>query len=255
MTHALASLGIGDPFSSLTHLIGAVAFAWLGVSLVQKAQGCPWRRAGVVVFAFCCSLMLLVSGIFHMMPQGGAARYVMQRVDHACIFILIAATFTPMHAILFRGASRWGVLAAVWTFALVGLTVKTMYFYTMPEWMGLLLYIGFGWLGLASAVALTQRLGYAFIKPLMAGAVLYTAGALTDFAQWSGPMPSLIGSHDIFHLAVLAGIACHWHFVRGFASGKIALPVLIKLPALPAPRPAAKPAQGRSAASFGRIAV
>src|SRR6185436_17646557 len=96
-----SEIGIAQPFSSLTHLVGAVAFAWLGVSLVRRSRGDPARRAAVVVFAFSCALMLLISGVFHMMPQGSAARYVMQRVDHAAVFILIAATFTPMHAFLF----------------------------------------------------------------------------------------------------------------------------------------------------------
>ena len=215
---------ISDPFSSLTHLIGAIAFAWLGVSLVREAQGDPWRRIAVVVFAFSCSLMLLVSGLFHMSPQGGVARYVMHRVDHAAIFILIAATFTPMHAILFRGAGRWGVLAAVWTIALVGLAFKTLYFNSMPEWLSLVLYMGFGWLGLASGIVLMQRLGYAFIRPLIMGAIAYTVGAVADFAHWPAPIPSVVGAHELFHLAVLAGIGFHWKFVRAFASGKVMAP-------------------------------
>lgn len=211
---------ISDPFSSVTHLIGAIAFAWLGASLVRRADGEPARRAAVVIFAFSVSLMLLVSGVFHMLPQGGAARYVMHRVDHAAIFILIAATFTPMHAILFRGAARWGVLSVVWTIAIVGLTFKSMYFGSIPQWVSLTLYMAFGWLGLASGIALLQRLGYSFVRPLILGAVAYSVGAITDFAQWPILLPSVIGSHELFHLAVLVGLACHWHFVRGFASGR-----------------------------------
>lgn len=217
----VAATGISDPFSSLTHLIGSVAFAWLGVSLVQRAEGDPWRRLAVVVFAFACSLMLLVSGLFHMLPQGGAARYIMQRVDHACIFIFIAASFTPIHAILFRGAARWAVLLGVWTIALAGLTYKAFYFGMMPPGLSFAMYLAFGWLGMVSGLVLSQRLGYSFIKPLVAGAIVYTLGAITDYAEWPVLLPSVIGSHEIFHVAVLAGIACHWHFVRGFASGKV----------------------------------
>lgn len=218
-----AGAGIGDSFSSLTHLIGAIAFAWLAVSLVREAEGDRVRRIAVVVFAFSCALMLLVSGLFHMSAQGGVARYVMQRVDHAAIFILIAATFTPMHAILFRGPGRWGVLAGVWTFALAGLALKSMYFHSMPEWVSLAMYLAFGWLGLASGVAVGQRLGPKFVRPLLFGAVAYTAGAFADFAHWPAPISPMIGSHDLFHVAVLAGIGFHWKFVRAIASGKVSL--------------------------------
>jgi channel protein (hemolysin III family) len=227
-----AAAHMSDPFSSLTHLIGSIAFAWLGASLVRRAEGDPARRAAVVIFAFSVSLMLLVSGIFHLLPHGSAARYVMQRVDHAAVFILIAATFTPMHAILFRGPARWGVLSVVWTIAIVGLTFKSVYFGAIPEWLSLALYLAFGWLGLASGLALSRRLGYAFIRPLVLGAFAYTLGAITDFAQWPILLPSVIGAHELFHLAVLAGIACHWQFVQGFASGRYPLPVNVVRKAL-----------------------
>jgi len=221
MFDVLAAAGINDPVSSLTHLVGAIAFAWLGVSLVREAEGDVVRRIAVVVFAFCCALMLLVSGLYHMSAQGGVARYVMQRVDHAAVFILIAATFTPIHAILLRGAGRWGVLAGVWAIALAGLVLKSMYFNSMPGWVGLALYLSFGWLGIASAVAIGQRLGAAFVRPLLLGAVAYTAGACADFAHWPAHISPMIGSHEVFHVAVLAGIGYHWKFVHAFASGRI----------------------------------
>lgn len=71
---SLFTTGISDPFSSLTHLLGAIAFGWLGASLVQKAEGDPVRRVAVVIFAFSCALMLFVSALFHMLPHGGVAR-------------------------------------------------------------------------------------------------------------------------------------------------------------------------------------
>jgi hypothetical protein len=30
----------------------------------------------------------------------------------------------------------------------------------------------------------------------------------------------VVGPHEIFHLAVLAGISFHWAFIRGIASGE-----------------------------------
>jgi channel protein (hemolysin III family) len=46
---------------------------------------------------------------------------VLKRLDHAAIFVLIAGSFTPVHAILFRRAWRWGMLAGIschWAFIL-----------------------------------------------------------------------------------------------------------------------------------------
>ena len=175
----------------------------------------------MVVFAFSCVLLLSISGVYHLLSPGGSGRYVLHRLDHAAIFILIAGSFTPVHAILFRGPWRWGMLAGVWTMAITGLTLKTVYFTSIPEWFGLLLYLGLGWFGLISGIALTRRFGFRYVQLVLWSAFAYTFGALVDFLQWPVPLPRIIGSHELFHLAVLAGISLHWKFILSLASGEI----------------------------------
>jgi channel protein (hemolysin III family) len=214
----------GEPLSALTHLAGAVVFALLGVSLVRQGRGEPKRTLSLVVFASCGVLLLAVSGIYHLWPPDDGFREVLRRLDHAAIFLLIAGSFTPVHAILFRGAWRWGMLAGIWTLAIAGLTVKTVFFTDIPEALGLALYLGFGWLGLASWIALVRRFGLRFALPVVWGALAYTAGALADFLHWPVLAPGVVGPHELFHLAVLAGLAFHWMFIRSFASRRIAQP-------------------------------
>lgn len=225
--------GFSEPFSSLSHLAGAVVFAWLGVSLVQRGRGDAGRMISLIVFAFSCVLLLSMSGVYHLLSPSGVPRYVLHRLDHAAIFVLIAGSFTPVHAILFRGFWRWGMLAIVWTMAITALTLKTVFFESMPEWAGLLLYLGLGWFGLVSGVALARRFGSRFIRPLVWSALAYTFGALMDFLHWPELVPEIFGSHELFHLAVLAGIALHWKFVLGLASSDAA--------AVRAPRRAVRP--------------
>src|SRR4051812_43029660 len=142
--------GFSDPFSSLSHLTGALAFACLSVPLLRRGWGNAGRVLSLLVFAVACILLLTMSGVFHMLSPSSPGRYVLQRLDHAAIFLLIAGTFTPVHAILFTGPWRWGVLIAIWTIAITALTIKTVFFAALPEWAGLLMYLGFGWLGLVS---------------------------------------------------------------------------------------------------------
>jgi channel protein (hemolysin III family) len=213
--------GFSDPFSSLTHLAGAGVFAVLAVPLVMRGRGHAGRMTALAIFAFAVVAQLALSGVFHLLAPDTTGRAVLKRLDHAAIFVLIAATFTPVHAILFRGPWRWGMLSGIWTAAVTGLTLKTVFFDSLPEWLGLALYLGLGWMGGLSMFALARRYGLRFIRLLVAGGVAYTVGAVIDFAGAPPLIPGVIAGHELFHVAVLAGVSLHWAFIRGFADGTL----------------------------------
>jgi channel protein (hemolysin III family) len=215
----LSIVGFSDPVSSLTHLAGALVFSALGIVLLRRGRGDRGRMAALSVFAFTCVLLLSVSGVYHLLSPGTAAREVLKRLDHAAIFLLIAGSFTPVHIILFHGGWRWGMLAGIWGAALAGLVLKTVYFSTVPEWLGLAMYLGLGWMGVISALHLRRRFGWRFIQLVLWGALAYTAGAVIEFVRWPVLLPGIVGPHELFHLAVLAGITCIWVFVLGIAGG------------------------------------
>src|SRR6185295_20171300 len=212
--------GFSDPVSSLTHLTAAVVFAILGPFLVARGSGGALRVISLAVFALACVLLLSLSGVYHLLTPGTAARGVLLRLDHAAIFVLIAGSFTPVHAILLHERWQHYVLAGIWSAALAGLVLKTAYFDATPPWLGLLMYLGLGWMGVISAAAMARRFGVRFVLPLVWGALAYTIGALADFLQWPVLVAGVVGPHELFHLAVLAGIAFHWAFIRRIACGE-----------------------------------
>ena len=105
----------------------------------------------------------------------------------------------------------------MWTLAITGLTLKTIFFHQLPEWLGLTFYLGMGWLGLITALLMYQHYGWRFLKPLVYGAMAYTLGALVDFMQFPTLVPGVVGPHELFHLGVLLGIAYHWILVNQVA--------------------------------------
>jgi channel protein (hemolysin III family) len=209
--------GFSDPVSSLSHLAGAVVFAILGAFLIARGRGDVRRVLSLAVFASSCVLLLSLSGVYHLLSPGTTARSVLLRLDHAAIFVLIAGSFTPVHMILLRDLWHRHLLAWIWVAAIAGLVLKTVYFDATPPWLGLLMYLGLGWLGLISTIALARRFGVRFVLPLVWGALAYTIGALVDFLGWPVLIAGVVGPHEVFHLAVLAGISFHWAFIRGIA--------------------------------------
>jgi channel protein (hemolysin III family) len=217
-THLLSIPGFSDPVSSLSHLAGALCFGILGISLIARGRGDAWRAVSLAIFAFSCVLLLSLSGVYHLLAHDTAARSVLMRLDHAAIFVLIAGSFTPVHAILLHRRWHQALLLGIWLAAIAGLTLKTVYFNTMPEWLGLAMYLGLGWLGTISTVAIARRFGWRFVLPLLWGALAYTLGALADHFHWPVLVPDIVGPHEVFHFAVLAGISFHWAFIRAIAS-------------------------------------
>jgi len=201
--------GFTQPVSSLTHLLGAGVFAILGLLLVRRGWGNPVRVTCLGVYVFSCVLLMSMSGVYHLLPFG------------------------TTHGILFRGPARWGMLLLVWLAAVAGISLKTIFFERFPEGLGLLLYLVLAWIGALSAVTLWRRHGLRFVLPVIGGAVCYTGGALQDFLRCGALVPGIIGSHEIFHLAVLAGAGFHWKFISQFASGEVIVPA----PALEKPDP------------------
>src|SRR5262249_45348827 len=150
-------------------------------------------------------------------------RSVMERLDHGAIFVLIAGTFTPAHGILFHGLGRWGPLVLIWAAAVTGITLKTVYFAGLPEGLGLSFYLTLRWVGAVAAAVLWRCYGFRFVAPLLAGAVVYTAGAVLEYfnGTWLMWIPGVLDAHALFHLLVLVGAGLHWWFVWGFATGQV----------------------------------
>lgn len=206
--------GFSDPFSSISHLLGAVVFLFYGFKLIRQSRVHSGWIVAVSVFVFSYVFLLSMSGVFHLLDHQSMARTVLQRLDHAGIFGLIAGTFTPIHTVLFKGFWRWGILLIIWTLAITGITLKSIFFNDLAEWLGLIFYLGLGWAGILTGY-LTHRLhGFAIIKPLLYGALAYTAGASLEFLRLPIIIPGVIGPHELFHIAVLFGIAWHSQFVH-----------------------------------------
>lgn len=236
-TLATAIPGFSEPFSSMTHLLGAGVFLILGIVFLIRNRGVAVQTIAVSVFVIGVTFALAMSGVFHLLTPGTTGRAVLHRLDHAAIFFLIAATFTPIHMVSFRGFLRWGILLLVWTAAIVGITLKSIFFEDFPEWAGLTLYLALGWVGAVSGYYLYRLFGIEYIKPLLYGAMAYTVGAAMEYARFPVLVPRLIGPHEIFHIMVLVGITMHGIFIyRVAGSPAIRAPGLVGALATDTPR-------------------
>lgn len=215
-------LGFSDPFSSWTHLLAALMALVGSFYLLKKGRGSGVRIFALAVYSLSLVFLFSMSGVYHLLERGGDARDVLQRLDHAGIWVLIAGTFTPTHVILFRGRWRWLILLIVWGIAITGLVLEVVYFKTFPEWLATSLFLGLGWMGVLTGYKFRTSFRGESLRLLGLGGIYYSVGAVIDFARWPVFWPSVIGSHEIFHLFVIAGALSHWFFVYEWADHPVA---------------------------------
>jgi channel protein (hemolysin III family) len=206
--------GFCQPVSSLSHLAGAVIAVAAGLPLVRLARGCRHRLLAVRVYVCCVVGLFSISGLYHSFEHGCSARVVMQRLDYFAIWFLIAGTFTGIHGIMFKGLWRRGVLTFIWGYVAVGISLQAVWFDVFSGAAGLILYLGLGWVGAISIWKLGRQIGYRAVRPIWLAGVAYSAGAILEATGHPVLVHGWIGPHEVFHTAVIVGVALHWSFVR-----------------------------------------
>lgn len=213
MSEIYAILGFAEPVSSWTHLGAAGVFFFLSFSLLGRGGTGAGRFLSLFVFVLSCVFLLSMSGVYHLLGKNGGGSLILQRLDHAAIFVLIAGTITAVHTIYFSGFLRWGMIGAVWVVAAAGITLKTVFFTAIPEWLSLMVYLSLGWVGVISGAALWQRHGFSLMRPLLVGGLAYTVGAIIEYLRQPVLIEGVVGPHELFHVAVVLGISFHWWFI------------------------------------------
>ena len=189
---------------TLTHGVGLLLSVAGLVALVGAARlrGDVWHIVGCTIFGVTLVMLYLSSTLYHAFSRS-RARPMLQRLDHAAIFLLIAGSYTPFTLVSLRGAWGWTLLALVWGLAIVGIVVDVAV-PQRPRRLSLALYLLMGWLAVFVAGPLVRSLHPDGLALLVIGGLAYTLGV--PFYSWR----RLPYNHAVWHVFVLAGSACHF---------------------------------------------
>ena len=87
---------------------------------------------------------------------------------------------------------------------------------TAPELVAGAVFIGLGCAGGLALPWVWIHAGAASGVLLVAGGLLYIAGALSYHRRWPDPYPSVFGYHEVFHVYVCAAAACQYAAIARF---------------------------------------
>lgn len=199
-----------DPFSGLSHGVGAaLAVAGL-VYLIIEAQGKPWHLASFIIYGVTLIFLYVASSLYHSLRVSPRFESALFGLDRAAIYALIAGTYTPICLIVLPKPWGWTLLGLVWGFALAGIAIDIISRRRAPDWLQALLYLLTGWIVLIALGPLVRSMPGEALGWLAAGSVIYTIGAVICVKNRPHLKPGLFGAHDLWHVLVLAGSICHF---------------------------------------------
>jgi hemolysin III len=202
---------------ALTAALGVAAML-LGIPwLVMKAaeNGGVWRVIGAVAFG-CGGLMMFATSTLYHAARLPERKAWLRRLDHSAIYLLIAGTYTPFTIGVIRGSLGWSLFGIVWGLALLGVVAKLSGGMLRIPVLSTLLYVMIGWIGVVAFKQLWHNLTPTQFGWMVAGGLCYTGGV--PFYLWKRRPYA----HVVWHVFVLAGVACHFVAILSLLSAPAA---------------------------------
>ncbi|HET6564262.1 MAG TPA: hemolysin III family protein [Xanthomonadales bacterium] len=187
-----------------SHLFGLLLSIIGLIALVLRAwQGEPGVEVlAVGIFGLSMVSLYAVSALYH--SSTNPRLRIRRRVyDHACIYVLIAGTYTPFALISLPPTVGYLLFLLVWGIALSGIILK-IFFTGRFDLLSTLMYVAMGWMVLFFLDDFSAALSIQAMWWLAAGGIIYTLGAVM-YSIERIPM-----GHAIFHICVVLGSLCHY---------------------------------------------
>lgn len=187
---------------------GAVPAALIaGVILVVVAP--VDLRLATAVYAAGAVALFAVSGTYHRGNWGPKTTAVLKRLDHATIFVFIAATYTPLVVTLLDGSTKVAFLWAIWSAAILGVAFRVLWV-GAPRWLTVPIYIAVGCAALLVTPSLWSNGGALIFTLVALGGLCYVVGGVIYGLRRPDPSPKWFGFHEIFHSFTLGGYVSHY---------------------------------------------
>lgn len=192
-------------------MVGAVFMAVGTIVLVVGSIPNPVAILSFIIFGLAATFLFTSSTVYHSVSLDRAW---LQRMDHSSIYVMIAGSYTPICLLALPEPQKWIVLGLQWGLALFGVLVSATREKT-PTWLRLLLYLGMGWMLIFVIGHLDPRITPQTIAWLVAGGLAYTIGSVVYGTKRPKLWPGKFSSHELWHLFVLGGAACHFVVMVG----------------------------------------
>jgi hemolysin III len=182
-------------------LIGVIVLSLAKDSLSQFA---------FFIYILCLLCLYGTSATFHTTNwKDPDSEELVQKLDHACIFLVISGTYTAMCMICLPFEAAWvrHMLLAVWVTAILGI-VKTIFWHNPPVVFNVGYYFFTGLIIVPFLPKVFASIDILMMWSTIMGGIAYLVGGCIYACQYPDPSPKVFGYHEIFHVLTLIANAC-----------------------------------------------
>jgi len=205
---------IREPINSISHLLGIVlsAIGLLFLVIASVKSGSWVKLLSSIIFS--CGLIGLYSAstVYHWYVASKKTLEKLRKIDHIMIYILIAATYTPICLISLKGLIGYILLSIVWGMAITGIILKIFWLHA-PRWLYTGFYLILGWAAIFVIYPLYEILPLRGLILLVAGGISYSLGAIVYATKSQKIRIWKFGFHEIFHVFILLGSFVHYMMI------------------------------------------
>lgn len=209
--------GIREPFSALSHGLATLLSVVVLVVLIHRARRHRLPRAkhlGLWAFGVSMTLLYAASTLFHWLQVPESQLALLNKIDHAGVFLFIAGTMIAVYSIVeckIEDSGYW--LQGAFVLAILA-GLLNLFVLATPRWISAGVYLTLGWTGSAGVfqIASTSREGHQ-LRLFLYGLGIYSAGAVLFVADWPVIWPGYVEAHELFHLFVMIGSALHFRYI------------------------------------------
>jgi hemolysin III len=194
----------------IVHIAGlTLALFGGGLALgLAVSNGMLGKVAAVSIYALGLIAMLAFSLAYNFAKPSWQP--FLRRLDHAGIFLMIAASYTPFTTQALTGAWSIGMTTAVWSLAALGIAGK-MFLPGLGKAIWVFLYLALGWMVVIAIKPMIEEVPAVAMWLLAAGGVVYSVGTIFYAAKglkfrraiWHGHVVAAAGLH---YAAILVGV-------------------------------------------------
>lgn len=211
--HALALTGAWRPerANQWTHALGLALSVIAAVVMLAAVWATPdsWRLWGCAIYVVAMIALYAASTLSHSFEEGPYREFY-RMLDQVCIFVFMAACFTPFALTHLRSGYGIAILVAMWFLALAGVIIRVR---SRSQTFPIALFLPLGWLPILSITRIYEVSSWPGLLLVFAGGLSYTGGfwflANDHKRAWY---------HPAWHLSTIAGTGFHYLFLLEFVA-------------------------------------